>query len=111
MLNKMRLLPPSENTPAQFAQLLAGALALIQWCSRRSWCSTMSRASVALTASTRSHWRGVAKGLSARVSCDEPSELLVSVPEQQPNPARPASRETCIDVRCAGTKMSDSYQA
>ena len=110
VLNKMRLLPPSENTPAQFAQLLAGALALIQWCSRRSWCSTMSRASVALTASTRSHWRGVAKGLSARVSYDEPSELLVSVlnSSQTPPDQRRVRR---IDVRCAGTKMSDSYQA
>ena len=65
VLNKMRLLPPSENTDAQFGQLLAGALALIQWRSRRSWCSTTSRASAALTASTRSHGGGVAKGLSA----------------------------------------------
>jgi hypothetical protein len=36
-------------------------------------------ASAALTASTRSHGRGVAKGLSARVSYDEPSALLVSI--------------------------------
>jgi len=79
VLNKMRLLPPSDNTSAQFAQLLAGALALIQWRRRRSWRSTTSRASAALSASTRSHGRGFAKGLSARVSCDEPSVFLVSV--------------------------------
>ena len=87
----MRLLPPSENTPAQFAQLLAGALALIQWRRRRSWRSTPSRASAALTASTQSHGRGVAKGLSARVSYDEPSALLVSVLNSCETPPRPTS--------------------
>src|ERR1700722_16948551 len=111
VLNKMRLLPPSDNTSAQFAQLLAGALALIQWRRRRSRRSTTSRASAALSASTPSHGRGFANGLSARVSCDEPSVFLVSVLNSSQNPARPASRETCIDVTCAGTKILGSYQA
>src|ERR1700722_18291229 len=108
VLNKMRLLPPSDNTSAQFAQLLAGAEPVAPQAFMALDHVAGQRRAERLDPEPRARLRqGLVGPRQLRRTFCFPRQR----PEQQPNPARPASRETCVDVPCAGTKISGSYQA